>query len=552
MKVKARAAACLSAAAMAMASAQSEDRASRDALLEALRRQRSEAETGRWAPGPALAGQTGAARRAQVAGEQPCWPIDRIVVRGLGAAERPLRQEFEAFPGGCLGAASLEALHHNLALRLAETGLITSRVTLAPEAPADGALEVHVIPGRVESLVAADGEVSRRWRHALAIDEGDVLDVFRLDAALDHFNRLGDERVAFRLEPGSEENATRVVLVRGAKANPRATLAADNDGAQEFGRAQLDLALRIDEPLGLMDQLRLSLGSNAAQGAATNRSVGVHYSLPWRLHRLSLTVQASWRQQPVRGTTVEFRSRGQDRTVEWRWDMAAWRSSDTRLGPWVAWRDRRSHQWLDGTELVVQRRHRATWEAGGQWWHQAASWRWSLEASHAEGRRRGAPNPFVPNDGVRTRTDRLQARLMIEPDAGAPGWQVEVMAQHGRQPGTGADLFAIGSSASVRGFGPEEALAAESGVLVRSELAWPLRTTDRLALQAYAGWDAGMVRGPTSVRLHGRRLAGLTAGVRLGRADALHADLSLAAPVHGPPESRASRVRPAIALHCAL
>lgn len=537
---------------MAMASAQSDDRASRDALLEALRRQRSEAETGRWAPAPSLSGQTGATRRSRVAGEQPCWPVDRIVVLGLEAAERPLRHEFEAFTGGCLGAASLEALHHNLALRLAETGLITSRVTLAPLAPADGALEVHVIPGRVEALVAADGEDSRHWRHALAIDVGDVLDVFRLDAALDHFNRLGGDPVAFRLEPGSEEGATRVVLVRGAKAAPRASLAADNDGAREFGRAQVDLGLQVDEPLGWMDQLRLSLGSNAAQGAATSRSLGVHYSLPWRLHRLSVSVHASWRQQPVRGTTVEFRSRGQDRTVEWRWDMAAWRSSDAKLGPWVAWRDRRSHQWLDGTELVVQRRHRATWEVGCQWWHQARSGRWSLEASHAEGRRRGAPNPFVPDDDVRTKIDRLQARVVGEPHADTPGWQVEVMAQHGRQPGAGADLFAIGSSASVRGFGPEEALAAESGVMLRSELAWPLRTNDGLALQAYAGWDAGVVRGPTSVRLPGRRLAGLTAGVRLGRADGLQADLSLAAPVHGPPDSRSSRVRPAVALHYAL
>lgn len=550
MRVKAWAAACLGAAAVAMASAQIDDPGSRESVLEALRRQRAEAEAGRWAPTPLLAAPGPAPRRAPVEGEQPCVTLQQLSVTGLRRAERPLLREFEPFAGGCLGAASLEALRENLDRRLAEEGLITSRVILPPQALAEGRLVVQVVAGRVEALVAAgpDGEVvdDRRWRHALALDVGEVLDAHRLDAALDHFNRLGGAPARFRLEPGTADGSTRIVLLRGAPAAPQLSVAADNGGSREFGRGQVDLDLRLDEPLGLLDQLRVTAGSNADPGRAASRSAGLHYSLPWREHLFAFALGASWRRQPVQGTTLEFESRGRDRTVELRWDWAAWRSAEAKLGPWIAWRERRTRSDLDGTELVVQRRHRLLREFGLQWWQQAGAWRWSLDASHGEGRRRGAPNPFVPNDGVRTRIDRVQARLSTDPHPDVPGWQIELRAQHGRQPGSGADLFVIGSPASVRGHRPEEALAAESGALARVELAWATVGTDAIGAQPYLGWDVGLLYGPSAVALPQRRLAAATAGLRLAIAGRLQADLSLSLPSGGPPGTTSPRWRPAL------
>ncbi len=74
---------------------------------------------------------------------------------------------------------------------------------------------------------------------------------------------------------------------------------------------------------------------------------------------------------------------------------------------------------------------------------------------------------------------------------------------------------------------------AESGVVLRNELATPVTLWGGMAAQAVLAVDVGRVHGPSDAFLPGRSLVGLAAGLR-GRSGATQFETLLAVPLRYP------------------
>lgn len=100
-----------------------------------------------------------------------------------------------------------------------------------------------------------------------------------------------------------------------------------------------------------------------------------------------------------------------------------------------------------------------------------------------------------------------------------------------RDPASGADLQALGSRWTVRGFDARDLLSGTEQITLKQDLRAPgFEWREGWALQPYVALDVGRVSGGAPA---GRTLAGMAAGVRL-QVGGLSGDVALAAPLHKP------------------
>jgi hemolysin activation/secretion protein len=202
------------------------------------------------------------------------------------------------------------------------------------------------------------------------------------------------------------------------------------------------------------------------------------------------------------------------------------------LGGWT----RSSRNFIDDTEVEVQRRRMAGWELGLAHHELIGPASIELRLNYRHGT--GAMDAMrAPEEAFGEGTSRF-ALVTADGNVGVPfglfgqslrytgAWRI----QSNRTPLIAQDRFAIGGRYTVRGFDGESSLVAERGWLLRTELGVALGASGQ---EFYIGLDHGEVGGPASTALVGRRLSGAAVGLR-GRIKKLQYDVFAGVPVNKP------------------
>ncbi|KAB8053543.1 ShlB/FhaC/HecB family hemolysin secretion/activation protein, partial [Janthinobacterium sp. FT14W] len=178
---------------------------------------------------------------------------------------------------------------------------------------------------------------------------------------------------------------------------------------------------------------------------------------------------------------------------------------------------RSAQNFIDDTEVEVQRRRMAGWELGLG--HREFMGQATLDLNLQYRRGTGAMDALAaPEEAFGEGTSRFKL-LLADAALSAPfqlagqplrysgSWRM----QHNRTPLVPQDRFAIGGRYTVRGYDGESSLSAERGWLLRNELGVPLGSSGQ---EAYAGVDHGEVAGPSAAWLIARNLTGAFVGLR--------------------------------------
>jgi hemolysin activation/secretion protein len=534
----------------------------RDAL-EALERERNQlrqAEVHRRAP--VLNNATDTHWLEPVPEEQPCFVIEQVRVL-LPQAHVPvpahpetgdvfpnaqpfawLVHDLGRFESDCLGAQSLDRLRRNLDARLVQRGYVTSQVRLPPQNLATGTLWVEVLAGQLSALrwQSPDPKATPVARNAWAVIEGQVLNLRDVEQTLENLSRLPSQAAQFQIEPG-EADGQSVLVVQSQGARPwRMGASLDNAAPIDYGRWQWSTQLSVDAPAHLSDLLQMQYARNLRQqgDGRAQESANLSYSLPWGYHAVNVNVSYSRNRRVVQGATLTFGERGFDRSAQWRWSWIAWRSSQARLGVFAGGAHRQARNFLEDTELVLQRRRSLRMEVGA-----SGLWQWgqtqgSLQIEHSRSRRVslgleefGLPDPALPRQWQINAS--LNTRLATAP-LDDVAYDARLQIQYVRDAANGSDLPSIGSRFSVRGFDARQLLSGERAILLQQDWRWPIVAIGTtLSLQPYAALDAAQVRGPSTAGGAGRGLAGAALGLR-GQFNRWSFDLAAATPLHAPPE----------------
>ena len=271
---------------------------------------------------PALSDQpasAGEAAPAAAVGQR--FTFNRLVVEGLSRLQ-PFQVQLLADPfvNKPMGEAELAALLQSLRQRLDRAGLTLAMIGLPRLDTAAGVVTVPVVEpklGRVTVPVNADAPVTEaRVRGLLSwfnLREGETLDVAALERVLFALNDMPGVQAKAKLTPSGDEGLYNVSIQLAPRRSWDASVLVDNQGLSTVGRMRVAANGRLNNPLGLGDNLdALAMVTNSA-GVKAGR---LAYELPVVYTPMRLSLAASDLHYELGGDFKTWGATGRARILE--------------------------------------------------------------------------------------------------------------------------------------------------------------------------------------------------------------------------------------------
>lgn len=450
--------------------------------------------------------------------------------------------------GRCLGVRSIEILQKRLQNAVIARGFVTSRVLVTNQNLTDGILVFEPVAGRVGRLVSTpEAEKHVSLNNVLPGGSGEILNLRDVEQALDNLQRVPTVTADLQIAP-SETPGSSDLALRWKQAKPwRLGLSLDDAGSDATGRYQVGATLSGDNLLGLSDLAYLSLskgfGGATAPSPKGTQSVALHYSVPMGYWLYSANASYNTYHQTVQGAFDSYRYSGQSDNIDLGIDRVLLRDNRQILTLRTGLKRRASRNHIDDTEVLVQRRSVTSVELGFSHRLYAGQSVLQTELSYRQGIK-GLGSLQAPEEefGEGTSLYRLTAAAVTLQTPLRLGEQSlryvgSVRLQKHRTRLTPQERFSIGGRYSVRGFDGAASLTAESGMTWRNEWVWLIKDMPYAA--PYLGLDFGVVSGPSTADLPGKRLMGAVVGLlgQLNRyLDGLQYEIFYGRPVSKPAE----------------
>lgn len=519
-------------------------------LIRQQERERALREQSETRPDVHLRTPEGAVAERLPADERPCFRIDRIELRD--DPERRFAWSLAAASpsddpalGRCLGAQGINLVMRRIQNAIVAHGYVTTRVLAQPQDLTGGTLALTIIPGRIRAVrLAADSDPRSALWNAMPARPGDLLNLRDIEQGLEDLRRLPtvetDIRIVPAEGPGAAPGESDLVVRWRQVSRWRANLGVDDSGTRATGKDQGSATLSLDHPLGLNDLFYLTWNQNLVGDAAAPHGTHghvVHYSLPFGYWQLALTGSRNSYYQSVAGINQTYRYAGRSSNAEIKLSRVVFRDDVRRLTASLKAWQRTSNNYIDDTEVQVQRRRMGGWEAGledhetlgGIGFDAALAYRQGTGAFNSL----PAPEENFGEGTARPRFFTASAQLAVPFSIAAQAMRYSAAwrGQWNRTPLVPQDRFILGGRFSIRGYDGENILSAERGWLIRNDLGLVFPEARQ---ELYVGLDHGEVGGPSAAALVANRLTGIVAGWR-GAFKDVSFDVFVGQPVGKPP-----------------
>lgn len=469
--------------------------------------------------------------------EQPCVRIDRIVLEGEAAkrfqwALAAADPREDPASGRCLGTEGINVVMKRVQNAIIARGYVTTRVLSAPQDLNTGTLTLSVVPGRFREAVFSEADARHpAIANALPIRSGGLLNLRDIEQGLENLQRVptvtADIKIAPAVGEGAAPGQSDLQIDWKQRSPVRASVTLDDAGSQGTGKLQANATLSLDNPLGLNELFYVSAGRGVFNGKGKDtNSWTAHYDVPYGYWLFGATASAYDYSQTVVGAYESYDYSGRSGNAEARVDRLLLRNAKTKLGIYGRGWQRTSKNYIDDTEIEVQRRRTSGWELGLT--HKQFIGNATLDATVAYRRGTGAFHalrspeemaqawdPTLPLEGTsRMKVITADAQFTVPFQLGkqrlryTAAWR----AQWNRTPLSPQDRFAIGGRYTVRGFDGESSLSGERGWSLRNDLSLGIGGGQEF----YVAADYGRIGGPSVQWQSGRDLAGMALGLRGG------------------------------------
>jgi len=476
--------------------------------------------------------------------ESPCFSIDKIVLEDISGVN-PSHSSADKFQwalnasneladgtpdialGRCLGSSGINILVKRVQNAIVNKGFITTRIVVTPQDLTTGTLKLTLVPGRIHKISFLDADnIRATYWNAVPAKVGDLLNLRDIEQALENFKRLPTAEADIKIQPSSTENSQpgdSDLVFDWKQGFPfRLNLSLDDSGSPATGKYQGNLTLSYDHWWTLNDLFYVSFNHDLGGGDIGRRGTKgytIHYSIPFGYWLLAATGSNNQYHQTVAGFTQNYIYSGDSANQEIKLSRMiyrdAYRKTSLSIRGWL----RSSQNYIDDTEVIVQRRRMAGWDFGISHQQFIAKGSLSIEVNYRRGVKGYGSLP-APEEAFEEGTSQpeiltsqVQLSIPFQVENHTLNYHGILKGQLNYTPLVPLDRFSIGSRYTVRGFDGNQQLSAERGWLFRNELSLALSHTGQAL---YLGVDSGEVSGPTSTKLVGTTLSGGVIGLRGG------------------------------------
>ncbi|MGF6422807.1 hemolysin activation/secretion protein [Lelliottia sp. 489] len=453
--------------------------------------------------------------------ETPCFPIRNVTLTGQDALPRwlPLQRIADQAQGRCLGGKGINLLMSTMQNRLVDHGWITTRVLAPTQDLKSGTLKLAIVPGYIRHVrLTEDSDDYIQLYSSFPAHEGNLLDLRDIEQGLENLQRLPTVEASMEIVPGEQPGESDVVITRKQSKMWRLGLSLDDAGTETTGRYQGGVTLSLDNPFSLSDLLYVSASHDLNDhGGKGSKNYTGHYSVPFGYWTLGVTGSDYDYHQTVAGQNQDYRYSGKSKNLDVQLSRVLHRSGSQKTTLTADVLARETRNYVDDTEVGVQRRQTAGWRLGLQHRHYIGQASVDAGVSYQRGTRwfgaQPAPEEAFGEATALSKILQLNAQLDLPFEIGSQQFRynVQYLRQISNTPLTPQDQFAIGNRWTVRGFDGERTLNASHGWYVRNDLGWSTPLPNQ---ELYLGADYGEVGGYSSDPLIGKHLAGGVVGLR--------------------------------------
>lgn len=498
--------------------------------------------------------------------ESPCYPIHRISLVDYSPDNSLKTSQFQwAFDRAakdlklilphCFGGEGMGILMKQVQNRIIEKGYVTTRVVAQEQDLRSGDLVLTVILGKVGNTIVADSsEVPRFTRfqswNSFTFTKGDLLNVRDIEQSLENLKRVPTVEANIEILPS--ENAENVgesdLKVSYTQSLPfRFNVSLDDSGSRSTGKLQGSGTFSFDNLFSANDLFYTSFthsikSGEDEDGSRASKNLTFYYSIPFGYWTFSASQHYSRYHQAVFGAfnqTYKYsgESNNSKLTLAYLLYRDAVRKTTLSGGFW----SRQSKNFIDNTEVEVQRRRMAGWEAGISHKEYLGNATLALDVHFKRGtgvRGSLAAPEEQWNEGT-SRPKIITASISLTKPFSVGTqlwqWQSDWSEQWNKTPLIAQDRFSIGGRHTVRGFDGEVSLSGERGWLWRNEFAWDVNSKGH---RLYWALDGGRVSSITASQL-GHHLVGTALGLK-GGWKGVYYDIFVGRPIRKPEGFRTS------------
>ena len=508
--------------------------------------------------------------------EAQCFPINQLVLTDYQAEEeknssasslkliqpsqfswalKSVYAERDFALPACIGSEGINVLLRRIQNRLIDFGYVTTRVVVEPQDLRSGMLVLTVIPGKVGRIQLQDQSAipfatrGTLW-FAMPMTQGDMLNIRNIEQGLENLKRVSSAEADVQLSPSEAIGETDVVISYKQRFPFHLTLGLDDSGSKATGRLQGSATFSWDNVLTLNDLFYISgtrsfkRGSDNAEGDYGSKNVSLYYSIPWKNYLLTLSGSKYTYHQTVAGGLESYTYSGESQQMKANLSRLLSRGSLHKTYINAALWTRKSHNYINDTEVEVQRRRTAGWEVGFNHTQYIGETVLQLFVNYKRGTGGNKSLP-APEEEFGEGTSRMQIftagidftypfTIGNQPFRFNTSWS----GQWNGTPLTQQDKFSIGGRYTVRGFDGELSLSGEKGWLWRNELGWDIANKGH---ELYLGIDRGKVHSSQEELQIGDSLMGGAIGLR-GKLWGINYDYFVGVPIKKPEGFRTSHV----------
>lgn len=473
------------------------------------------------APDVRLSAPGSFARKINFPVETPCFQIKQTELEGADALPHwlPLQKIANGAVGHCLGAKGINLLMSTLQNRLVDHGYVTTRVLAPSQDLKSGILRLVIIPGVVRHVrLTPDSDDYIQLYSSFPAHEGSLLDLRDIEQGLENMQRLPGVQADMEIVPGEQPGESDILITRKQDKYWRLGFSLDDSGTRSTGRYLGGITFSLDNPFSLSDLLYVSATHNFPHyGGKGSKNYTAHYSVPFGYWQFSVTASDYDYHQTVAGAVEDYQYSGESQNLGMQLSRVLHRNGTQKTVLTYDVQARRSRNYINDTEIQVQRRQTAAWRLGLQHRHYISQATLDAGVSWQRGTRWFGAQP-APEE-IFGEATALSKILQMNASFNLPftlaeqpfSYSFRYQRQLSNTPLTPQEQFAIGNRWTVRGFDGERTLNASNGWYIRNDLAWRTPLPEQ---ELYLGMDYGEVGGAGSEYLVGRHLAGGVVGLR--------------------------------------
>ena len=411
-----------------------------------------------------------------------CLPISEIRLLDANSLSSFRQKKLsEPFIGKCFEAEILGEIVTKITNYYHAHGYVTTQVTLPKQNLETGILELRIIEGKIEKISLDQDRVIDKMQKFTAFGniEGDVLDVNEINQGIYQINRLQSNRATMKIEPGSVDGESKILVENQKKFPLHATVGKDNLGNKFTGVQRTNFSSSLDNLLFLNDGLNVSYTANLHDDHLIKNleafSSGI--SIPFKSNTFSYDFSRSEFKGTNAGSTTSLVTKGFSQQNKLSLDRVLLNKADLRISINSSLTSKGAASYQNGVKLSNAERRLTILNLGF-----SASSYFSNNASlyfkptYILGLT--ALNAKKDQQNISSSTAKAQFEALKFYASAAKKFttipltfSTEMDSQISKQTLFGSEQFAIGGYYSVRGF-KENYVSADSGYYFRNKVSF--------------------------------------------------------------------------------